>query len=890
YTDIEHLERAKDFQDEGDLISAVIELKNAASKNPKNPEVRLLLGRIYLKAGNGVAAEKELSLAIALGVTDLNVKLDYYQSIFQQDKFDEVIAQVNPDNFPKKAHKSRAYGLLGNANLGKQNYNLARSQLDKSLSIEVNPDAIAGLIKWYMVNRDNAQAMKYIDQGLESFPNDFNLNLVTADYYRYLKDFDKAIEYYSKSLLIHGDVTALLMRADLYVVQGKENLAQKDLNVILQFDSKNPYANFVFAKLNYRKGDFRAAKSYLDQILSVLPNHFPSLAMAGVVDFQLENYEQAAKSLEKYRTQNPGNSDIERLLAETYIKLGRGENAIALLETLNMGKAQDPALFTLLGTAYLQQNDIAQGKEILESARVLDPQNEALSAQLATLQIMLGEEERATQNLQSILQGESTNKKAEILLLWAFVQSEQFDKALQLINNSINQNPDDAKALFVRGLINQQKSDLVAAEMDFNRALAIDDRFYLAMVGLAEIAIQQEKYSLAAEKFKNVLSVKKDHLGSLLGMALIEKKQGNDKVMVEWLLTARKLRPEMNQPVEAMVSLMVRQAEFEKAESLAAEYLRSYPESPEALKLSASTFLAVKNYTQAEHVLRRYLKLHPQDTSRRMQLIEALRRQPNYDAALAEIHNLAPNNDRPAVVALKARVLLDADKADEARDIIEGIASVAGMEALYYELKGDAQFKAKNTGAAVESYTLAYQASPSFAVLKRLIQIDILNNDLAKGSQRLKEHLTHYPDDTFAHMLLAGMYDHQGKLEDAVTTYNRVLESEPKNVTALNNLALLYYKQGKLDLARSYAESAYKMFPSAEVIDTYGWILVNSGAVHDAVKLLKVASGRLPKNQEIMYHYAFALHKVGKTEELKRVMADMKDAHYLKMLEFEMNK
>ncbi len=40
YTDQEYVQKAKDFQDHGKLDSALIELKNALQKNPKNPEAR----------------------------------------------------------------------------------------------------------------------------------------------------------------------------------------------------------------------------------------------------------------------------------------------------------------------------------------------------------------------------------------------------------------------------------------------------------------------------------------------------------------------------------------------------------------------------------------------------------------------------------------------------------------------------------------------------------------------------------------------------------------------------------------------------------------------------------------------------------------------------------
>src|SRR5450755_2225497 len=68
YTDQEYVQKAKEFQDQGKLGSALIELKNALQKNPKNAEARLRLAEVYIGQGQGDPAENELSKAKELGM------------------------------------------------------------------------------------------------------------------------------------------------------------------------------------------------------------------------------------------------------------------------------------------------------------------------------------------------------------------------------------------------------------------------------------------------------------------------------------------------------------------------------------------------------------------------------------------------------------------------------------------------------------------------------------------------------------------------------------------------------------------------------------------------------------------------------------------------------
>src|SRR6266403_1886576 len=63
YTEQELMQRASDFQTQGRPDFAVIELKNALQKNPKNAEARLRLGEIFAQLGMGEQAERELKRA-----------------------------------------------------------------------------------------------------------------------------------------------------------------------------------------------------------------------------------------------------------------------------------------------------------------------------------------------------------------------------------------------------------------------------------------------------------------------------------------------------------------------------------------------------------------------------------------------------------------------------------------------------------------------------------------------------------------------------------------------------------------------------------------------------------------------------------------------------------
>src|SRR5438067_13247911 len=72
-------------------------------------------------------------------------------------------------------------------------------------------------------------------------------------------------------------------------------------------------------------------------------------------------------------------------------------------------------------------------------------------------------------------------------------------------------------------------------------------------------------------------------------------------------------------------------------------------------------------------------------------------------------------------------------------------------------------------------------------------------------------------------------------------------QGHPTDLSALNNLAWLYQRQGEFTKARELAERALAISPSdARVTNTLGWILLNQAEAARAVAYLTAAGSRLP--------------------------------------------
>ena len=96
------------------------------------------------------------------------------------------------------------------------------------------------------------------------------------------------------------------------------------------------------------------------------------------------------------------------------------------------------------------------------------------------------------------------------------------------------------------------------------------------------------------------------------------------------------------------------------------------------------------------------------------------------------------------------------------------------------------------------------------------------------------------------------MNNNQNEL--AATHYDYVLEQQPNNIAALNNLAWLLRENNTeraLELARRASEQAPQ---NSAVLDTYGWVLHLAGNHQQAVTTLEKALALAPGNEDITSH------------------------------------
>jgi uncharacterized protein (TIGR03790 family) len=154
-------------------------------------------------------------------------------------------------------------------------------------------------------------------------------------------------------------------------------------------------------------------------------------------------------------------------------------------------------------------------------------------------------------------------------------------------------------------------------------------------------------------------------------------------------------------------------------------------------------------------------------------------------------------------------------------------------------------------------------------VIRLLIraEVRIAKQNLSGARQDLEEATNRNGRLTTAQFMLATIYDQNRDFEKAEERYSRVLEMNPDNVLALNNLAYaLAVRRNSAKEALPMAEKAYKLSNgNPSIADTLGWIYHLTGNNIRASELLQEALRNASQTAEIHLHMAIVSADLGQT-------------------------
>lgn len=873
----DYVESAQEYYAKGDLQAALIQLKNALQANPNDRVARSLLGKIYLERGDYVSAEKELSRAWSLGLQTDEVRLLRARAQLGLADFEGVLTatEVGSDLSSPSVRDLRV--VRGEALLGLGKAQDAAKAFQDVLDVAPHARAYGGLARVAFANGRVEDALQLAKKALSTDPRDAELQALSGN---------------------------------LYAAIGQTAEASAAMTRALDLDPKSQEALMGMTRLKLQAKDYAGAKEYIDRALSLTGARMSLVVLKSYVELALHNYGDARAAAESVLAIDTGN--ITALYVSGTASLGLNEterarsrltqylsqvpndlHAKAILDYLNKhDEAKSPAeeetrqtLLGLLSSQALMAGAAQTSQRSLEMMATRADDSPSLRAQLSMSKAQAGELSSAEEELsQAIRLDESLQFAGEIdqaatALILSHMHNRDFEKAIELATAFGDRRPDQATPYTLLSMIYAEQGDATKAQEAMRMALEKSPDSPELIDNSAALQARLGNIRGALDILKAAIAKHEGHYPTLLQLASLSLRAEDPEEAISW---AEKALAVNANAVEPRI-LLARSYNAQRKYQQALDATQGLAEKDSGnLALLEAISEAQFNLGQGANGIKTnqaLVKAAPLSAAAYFYLARSYLQNGQNDLVPATLQKaLALDADYyPARVAY-ARLMLTQGKFEEATPFIDSLARQYGDNPEVLELAGQLAIAHKDDTGAIDRLTDAKQAFAKGGVYRRSITESLVLALWRQGEKKralaeMQEWLTHSPDDTAMRLLVAGLQAKAGQVDAAAEQYTRVLEAQPSNWLARNDLAMLLYGKGAYVEARKHAEIAYQQAgDNPAVMDTLGIILLADQQPDRGLPLLQKANELAPNQPEIALHLSEALERSGNKAEARKVL------------------
>ena len=860
---------------QGNYRAAIIDAQTLIHSDPNNVGFRIRYVDALLPGRRFADAAAELHRAEQLGASPAEVAPRLLEALVGQRDFAGALA-LGLD--PALLQQPKVMRLRGEALLGSGRNDEARQLLTQVIA-RTPRDARAHLDLASLYSRlaDPAGVKSELDQALAVGADDYVVQAAIGGWNTRSGNLPGAREHIAKAAAIArrendrgAESTALINLADVALAQGDAAAAKSSLERLRQLIPGTEPALVLEARLALHDAHPLEAATALEKVLSKNPQSAIGNLLLGTIKAQQGYLEQAQSYLSAAIASSPNDPRIRKLLAEVELRQGEAHDVLGLVGEASTSK--DSELLSLGGRASLSAGDPATAIEYFERSHEAAGSDSSRTLELAQAYIAANRGGDAVSLLRKTSVPTELANRYELLLTVAMAQSGQRSAAIAEAGDFAKSHPDDASALVAAGRGLWAAGEPAGARELLVQATQLNPKDRGAWSALGTLALSQGDTDGATRSFDAVLRLQPDDVDAFIGKARIALRSGKKDEAVRQLEAARRAQPTALAPsldlarlylagndqphlTEALKDLRQIAPQSMQVRALEADRALAQHEIPAAIaaySALSSDFPAVAPFHA--RLAQAYL-LAGRLTEARQANLDALKLDPGY----------AAGDVFEAGVAMQQNLL------PEAAQAIEQLRARPGVSpALVAVLQGDLQMRKSDFAAATRYYAASYAALPSSAAaLREYAALRAAHSPARQDS--LRDWLGRSPDDVRVRLTLAQDLQSAGDAKGAEQQYTLLLQSHPDNVLALNNLAVLRVNAGASEEALTFARRAYEHDShSAAVADTYGWALLQSNKVPEALPVLRAAHSAAPEEPEIRYHLAVALVKSDRQPEAQQ--------------------
>ncbi len=836
-----YVEEAEQFLKNGDLKSAVIQLRNAVREAPDDPKIRAQLAEAYLRTGDLPGAEREARAARDRKGDEADYLPVLVDVLLRQSKFADLLGQVRPgDRAPVVESKIRL--AIGMAELGLHRSEKAEPALRDAVRLDPKSTQAKLAIARFLTSRDPNEADRIIEGVLAEDPRLAEAIQVKGTVLAAQGDREGAMHRFDDAIKIDPqNRSARLSRVVLNIQDRKFAAADEDLNPILKANPNDVQANLLRARELASQKQYAKADEILERLSPAFETFLEGYYLQGMTKFELGQFGQAEALLNKYIARRPEDANATRLIAMVALRQGRASRAIDYLKPLADRTPEDVATLGLLGNAYIAAGKPDLALEQFHKASAIDPDNPTMSAKVALAEMGTGKGKEGLAELERVFESEAGITVAGPALVLAELRAGQVDKAAAAVAKLVDRDPQNPLYQTLLGTVRNRQGDNAGAETALRASMKLQPGSGAAARNLANLYLAAGRTEDAAKAYQDLLAKKPNDVTGLLGLAEVAVTRQEWDQATDYLNQARTATPNDPTPGIQLVNLYLLRGDSQRAKAITDQLAAQFNTNPNVLDAQGRAQVAIGDNNGAVSTYKRAYQLTPTSGPIISRYLSLLLVTKNFPEARTLVQQAIDRN--PTNAGLKV-------------DLVRVEAQAGGLDAGI---------------AKARSFAQADPDSARYDLVSAELYENVGRN--AEAQEVLEKGVLARPSNAELKIALAGFYGRRGELAKSEALLDRVVATNPNNAAALNDLAWMHQQQGDLAKARDLAERAFAVAPRVgQIEDTLGWILLAQGEMEKALTYLKAANTAVPRDPSIQYHLAVALGRSGKSADAKSLL------------------
>ena len=876
----QRFERAQTLVEKGDYRRALVELKNALQKQGDLHEARALLAEVALWLGDPVSAEAELNrlpkVAAADPHADLRIRIDLAlgRAPGVIEKLDEPPAGIKPARV--ELYRAWAFQALGKVAQAQQAFRAA-STADPTLI-----EAQVGLAETLAAQGDLTGALDLASRLTKQHPQSALAWYAQGSMLARSSKMEpaqaallKARELAGKQLEVPRQASLLSALIELQLASRNLDAARATLEEMNRVASGSPLASLMAARVAMASNDYATASSGLRRLVNAAPQFVQARHLLGAALVAQGNFEQASQELTQVVEQAPQNLEARQLLAQVRMRLQDPDGALRVLVPAIETNADDTRLTSLFDGVRQQAGADRRTIETLEKAVREAPNSRGLQVQLASAYVQAGTPAKAVALLRQSRGDDAADPRRESLLLQAIYLAEGPPAARAQVQSMLSAHGNEPAIVSVAAAFYARVGEFDKGRALLTDALAKQPKQPELLFALARVEWTARRVDAARSALQRLIEVDPSNQTAQLTLVEIDLAQGNTAAAVSRLEAVHRADPKRIEAPLMLARLALAKDDAKRADGFISAALQAAPNRNETLNAAGLLYLESGRFDQALAMFQEGTQGDATNPVLWLNLGRAqlgLNQRGPARESLQKALSIQPDW-LPAVGAL-AFLEVQEGNGEAAVNRVEALRRARPNDASLLALLGEVYSVQQKHVEAAKAYEAAAAIRPAPELAVKIYQARLAGK-LPEPLQPMERWVNEHPDHIGFRNLLADAYIKSGAKRQAAEQYQQILQHQPQHVPSLNNLAWLYYET-RDQRALGIARQAYDLAPKLPAImDTLGWILVETGQVAEGLPLLEQAAAPADAAPEIKYHYAAALVRSGAKDRARQQLTQL---------------